>query len=101
MTLIDDKTRKTFLKEFKAVAEKQSDKRIKIMRSDNAKEYVNNYANNFLKRNGVRHQLSVEYTPQENGAAERANRTTVEKAKSMLTESGLNTKYWAERGCKY
>jgi 5'-3' exoribonuclease 2 len=54
MTLIDDKTRKTFiyflkhksevgniLKEFKAVAEKQSDKRMKIIRSDNAKEYVN------------------------------------------------------------
>jgi transposase InsO family protein len=74
MTLIY-KTRKTFvyflkhksevdniLKEFKAVAEKQSDKRIKIIRSDNAKEYVNNHVNNCLKRNGIRHQLSVEYT---------------------------------------
>jgi transposase InsO family protein len=53
ITLIDEKTRKTFvyflkhkseasniLKEFKAVAEKQSGKRIKIIRSDNAKEYV-------------------------------------------------------------
>jgi hypothetical protein len=80
MTLTDDKTRKTFvyflkhesevgniLKEFKAVAEKQSDKRIKIIRSDNAKEYVSNHINNFLKRNGIRHQLSVEYTPQQNG----------------------------------
>jgi transposase InsO family protein len=109
MTLIDDKTRKTFvyflkhksevgniLKEFKAVTEKQSDKRIKIIRSDNAKEYVNNHVNNFLKRNGIRHQLSVEYTPQQNGVAEKANRTIVEKTKSMLIESGLNTKYWAE-----
>jgi transposase InsO family protein len=107
MTLIDDKTRKTFvyflkhksevgniLKEFKAVAEKQSDKRIKIIRSDNAN--VNNHVNNFLKRNGIRHQLSVEYTPQQNGVAERANRTIIEKAKSMLIESGLNMKYWAE-----
>jgi hypothetical protein len=39
------------LKEFKAVAEKQSDKRIKIIRFDNAKEYVNTHVNNLLKRN--------------------------------------------------
>jgi hypothetical protein len=45
---------------------------------------------------GIRHQLSVEYTPQQNGVAERANRTIVEKAKTMLIESGLNTKYWAK-----
>jgi hypothetical protein len=86
------------LKEFKAVAEKQSGKRIKIIQSDNAKEYANNYVDNFLKRNGIRHQLSVEYTPQQNGVAEKANRTIVEKAKakSMLIESGLSKKYWAE-----
>jgi hypothetical protein len=108
MTLIDDRTRKTFiyflkhksevcniLKEFKAVAEKQSDKRTKIIRSDNAKEYVNNHVNNFFKRNGICRQLSVAYT-QQNRVAEKANRTTVEKAKMMLIESGLNTKYWAE-----
>jgi transposase InsO family protein len=109
VTLIDDKTRKPFvyflkhksevgniLKEFIAVAEKQSGKRIKIIRSHNANEYVNNHVDIFLKRNGICHQLSVEYTPQQNGVAEKANRTIVKKAKLMLIESGLSRKYWAE-----
>lgn len=38
----------------------------------------------------------MDYTPEQNGVAERANRTIVEKARSMLKEAGLSIKYWAE-----
>lgn len=109
MTVIDDKTRKTFvyflkskdevkskLKDFKILAENQTGKRLRIVRSDNGKEYTNHYLTDFFRRNGIRHQLTVEYTPEQNGVAERANRTIVEKARSMLQEAGLDSKYWAE-----
>ncbi|KPJ16606.1 Retrovirus-related Pol polyprotein from transposon TNT 1-94 [Papilio machaon] len=109
MTLIDDKTRKTFvyllknkseaiekIKEFKVFAERQTEKKLKSIRTDNGKEYVNNDMKSFTKKYGIVHQLTVEYTPEQNGVAERANRTLMEKARCMLHEAGLEKHYWAE-----
>jgi len=50
----------------------------------------------FLEDEGIALQLSVEYTPQQNGVAERANRTIVEMARCMLQQSGLLQSLWAE-----
>lgn len=109
LTFIDDSTRKTsvyFLKqksevfekfiEFKEFAENQSVKKLKILRSDNGSEFVNNRMNNYLKKFGIQHQLTVAYTPEQNGVAERANRTICEKARSMLQDSNLPKRFWAE-----
>jgi transposase InsO family protein len=60
-------------KHFKTHAEKQTGKRIKAIRTDNGTEYVNNAFQKFLKKNGIRHPLTVEYNLEMNGVAERAN----------------------------
>eukprot|EP00253_Pinus_taeda_P023566 PITA_23566 len=65
---------------FKAFVEKQSGHQILQIRSDNGKEYVNNKFINFCIENGIRMQHIVPYTPQQNGVAERKNRTLKEMA---------------------
>ncbi|XP_026825693.1 uncharacterized protein LOC113562008 [Ooceraea biroi] len=79
-----------------ALVEKQSGCEIKALRTDNGKEYVNQVFANFMKSEGIRHQTTIAYNPQQNGLAERMNRTIVEKARTMLLEARLDKKYWAE-----
>jgi hypothetical protein len=50
----------------------------------------------FLEAEGISHQLTVEYTPQQNGVAERANRTLVEMARCILLQANLPDTLWAE-----
>lgn len=108
-TLIDDYSRKIFayflksksevftvFKEFLVLVENQTGKRIKKIRSDNGTEYVNSTFEDFLKSKGIEHQLTVRYTPEQNGVAERTNRTIVEKARCLLQEANLDDKMWAE-----
>jgi transposase InsO family protein len=104
VTLTDDKSRKCFVymikrksevidmfKYFKNHAENETGKLVKDIRADNGSEYVNNAFRNFLKENGIRHQLTVEYNPESNGVAERANRTIVEKAWTGKLSRGSDT----------
>lgn len=49
-----------------------------------------------MKQNGIRYQTTNPYTPQQNGLAERMNRTIVEKARCMLFDAGLSKEFWAE-----
>ena len=48
------------------------------------------------RRNGIMHQRTVTYSPQQNGAAERMNRTIMAKARNMLHHKGLSTEWWAK-----
>ncbi|KAG6465891.1 hypothetical protein O3G_MSEX015473 [Manduca sexta] len=109
LTFIDDFTRKTFVyfmrtkdevfehfKNFKAMVENETNHKIKILRSDNGGEYINLKLQAFLKNCGIKHQTTVAYSPQQNGVAERANRTIVEKTRCMLLDAGLSNKFWAE-----
>lgn len=74
-------------------------------RSDNAKEYVSKIFAGLLEDEGVSSQLSVEYTSQQNGVAERANRTLVEMARCMLMQSmtlwakAINTAAFLKNRC--
>lgn len=77
--------------EFKALVETQTGKNIKVLRNDNGKEFINQRMNKFLKLNGLQHQLTLEYTPEQNDVAERANRSICEKTTSML--NGLQSKF--------
>ena len=109
LTLTDDKTRyvwvyvlktkdETFTKfcEWKASVENSSGYKLKTLRTDNGGEYVSNEFKNFLKAEGVRHELTVPKTPQQNGVAERLNRTLVESVRSMLVQAKLPQKFWVE-----
>lgn len=49
-----------------------------------------------MRQEGIKHQLTDVYTPQQNGVSERKNRTLTEMAKCMLQDSGLNKLFWGE-----
>lgn len=83
-------------KDYKLKVEKQTGSQIKKLRTDNGKEYTSNAFKNFLKNEGITHQLSVEYTPQQNGVAERKNRTLVEMARCIMLQGNLPQSLWAE-----
>lgn len=72
----------------------QTGQRIKKLRTDNGKEYLSKDFNDFLKEEEIQHQLSVEYTPQQNEVAERANRTLV--ARCIMLQANLPDSLWAE-----
>ena len=82
--------------EYKALVENQTGHKIKVFRSDNGTEYVNERLSSLLRRCGIKHETTVPYSPQQNGIAERLNRTLVERARSMLMESHLSVDLWAE-----
>ena len=109
LTFTDDFSRYTFVyflknksevpqcfKEFVTMAEKQTGKSVKVLRSDNGTEYTNNAMSSFLKDKGIVRQLTAPYAPQQNGVSERKNRTIVESARCMLHYAGLLYKFWAE-----
>lgn len=83
-------------KEYKAKVESLTGHQIKKIRTDNAKEYLSREFINFLKNEGITRQLSVEYTPQQNGVEERTNRTFVEMVRCMLLQAQVPYSLWAE-----
>ncbi|GKE66002.1 putative ribonuclease H-like domain-containing protein, partial [Tanacetum coccineum] len=52
--------------------------------------------NQFCEKKGIKREFSVSKTPQQNGVAERKNRTLIEAARTMLADSKLPTTFWAE-----
>jgi hypothetical protein len=71
-------------------------KKPKIFRSDNGTEYINDDLVTWCKENGIELQRTAPYSPQQNGTAERLNRTLVELARAMLIERNLPECLWAE-----
>lgn len=71
-------------KNFKALVKKQSGYEIKAIRSDRGGEFTCNEFKNFCEENGIHHPLTVPRSPQQNGVAERKNRTILNMARSML-----------------
>lgn len=66
------------------------------MRTDNGLEFCNDEFNKFCKAEGIVRHRTVVGTPQQNGVAERMNRTLLEKARCMLSHAGLGKEFWAE-----
>ncbi|CAJ2645756.1 unnamed protein product [Trifolium pratense] len=107
-TFIDDCSRKLWVyaiktkdqvlekfKEFHALVERQSGKKLKCVRSDNGGEYCGLF-DVYCKQQGIAHEKTPPKTPQLNGLAERMNRTLVERVRCMLSEAKLPQHYWGE-----
>lgn len=86
-------------KEVKSFVENQKDKRSKVFRFDNGGELTSGAFEQFFKDSGIVHQKTNVYTPQQNGVAERFNRTIVGKAKCLLFDQNLGKSFWTE-ACK-
>ena len=76
--------------------EKQSGLEVKKVRTDNGGEYVNKTVLDFFSSKGIAAQTTVPYSPQQNGKAERLNRTLLERVRSMLADAGLPASLWGE-----
>jgi hypothetical protein len=70
--------------------------RIKKIRSDNGTEFKNSQIEGFLEEEGIKHEFSSPYTPQQNGVVERKNRTLLDMARTMLDEYKTPDQFWAE-----
>nr|GFA95494.1 hypothetical protein [Tanacetum cinerariifolium] len=84
--------------------------KVKIIRCDNGTEFKNADLNQFCGLKGIKREFSVPRTPQQNGIAERKNRTLIEAARTLLADSLLPIPFWAEQltllvmfkiGCKF
>ena len=74
--------------------ERRAECTVKLLQSDNGGEYI--ALDKFLLEEGIEMRRSSPYSPMENGTAERANRTIVECARSMLSHASLPRRFWAE-----
>ncbi|KAH0815912.1 hypothetical protein GEV33_006880 [Tenebrio molitor] len=83
-------------REYKNFVETQLERKIKAVQSDNGKEYCKKEMDKFFRDSGIQRRLTTVYSPQQNGLAERKNRTLVEAARCMLLESGLPASFWGE-----
>ncbi|KAL0421271.1 UNVERIFIED_CONTAM: Copia protein [Sesamum latifolium] len=92
-------------KVFKAEVEKQCDKHIKIVRSDRGGEYFGRYIEGgqapspfakFLAEQGIVAQYTMPGSPDQNGVAERRNRTLLDMVRSMMASSKLPKFLWIE-----
>jgi transposase InsO family protein len=72
------------------------DKKIGTLVTDNGGEFVNATMGQVLEKDSTRHQTTQPYTPQQNGIAERSNRTVFDMVRTMLLSSGLPKCYWGE-----
>ncbi|GJY37605.1 ribonuclease H-like domain-containing protein [Tanacetum coccineum] len=72
------------------------DLRVKVIRCDNRIEFKNKVMNQFCEIKGIKREFSVARTPQQNGVAERKNRTLIEAARTMLADSKLPTTFLAK-----
>ena len=83
-------------KNWKILVEKQSGFKVKCLRTDNGLEFCNKEFDQFCQQEGIKRHLTVPGTPQQNGTAERMNRTLLEKARCLLISAGMKKSLWGE-----
>jgi transposase InsO family protein len=82
------------LKRFLRRAQNEFELKVKKIRSDNGSEFKNLQVEEFLEEEGIKHEFSAPYTPQQNGVAERKNRTLIDMARTMLGEYKTPERFW-------
>ena len=82
------------LQKFLAWAETQTTDKLRALRSDRGREYIGHRVQAVLSEKGIEHQKTMPGSPQQNGKAERFNRTIMDKAMAMLHNAGLSNGFW-------
>ncbi|KAM0043888.1 putative RNA-directed DNA polymerase [Helianthus debilis subsp. tardiflorus] len=109
LVFIDDFTRKTWVyflshkgeafelfKTFKSLVENETGLKIKCLRSDKGGEFTSSSFKAFCELHGIKRQLTAAYTPQQNGVAERRNRTIMNMVRWLLAEKSMPKYFWSE-----
>jgi hypothetical protein len=76
--------------------ERQSGKKLKRLRTDVGNEWLNKTVGDFCRRNGILHETTVPYTPEQNSVVERAIATYFEMVRCMLHSARMDLRYWGE-----
>jgi hypothetical protein len=84
------------LKRFLRRAQNEFELKVKKIRSDNGFEFKNLQVEEYLEEEGIKHEFSAPYTPQQNGVVERKNRTLIDMARTMLGEFKTPERFWSE-----
>ena len=85
-----------FVKFYKREELNSNNKRIKVLATDNGGEYINNKFKEYLINHGITQQTSAAYTPEQNGLAERINRTILNKVRALIYHANLPKYLWGE-----
>ncbi len=106
LTFIDNFSRKTHVyllkvkgeafekfKQYKALVENEIGHKIKVLHSDNGRQFVFKKFDTFFTECGIQRQTNAPYFPQQNGIVERANRTIMECVRSMILAQGLELEF--------
>ena len=81
-------------KKFLAWAENQTSERMLALHSDRGGEYLSSAVRSILDEKGIEHKLTMPHSPQQNGLAERWNRTLLDKARALMHSAGLSLGFW-------
>ena len=76
--------------EYLAAARNKFNRKLCILQTDNVGEYVSEDMKNYLKKKVIEHQLTIPYTPEQNGVAECKNCSLTDMAKCMLLDANLH-----------
>ncbi|MCO5550885.1 hypothetical protein L7F22_004379 [Adiantum nelumboides] len=79
-----------------SMVENETGYNVQTFRTDRGGEYMSGAFKDFLGKKGIKHQCTMPYTPQQNGVAERKNRSLMEMARCMLKAKSLPHKLWME-----
>lgn len=85
-----------FFKVYEAMATAHFNMKISRFRCDNGREYISNDIRSFFDEKGIQCEFTIRYTPEQNGVAERMNRTIIERARCMILNSKLTKNFWSE-----
>ncbi|GJX88874.1 retrovirus-related pol polyprotein from transposon TNT 1-94 [Tanacetum coccineum] len=112
LSIVDDYSRRVWVyilrfkheafgkfKEWKQLVENQTGRTVKKLRTDNSLEFCNREFEQLCIESGIARHLTVAGMPQQNGVAERMNRTLMDKVRCLLIQSGLPKTFWAEATC--
>lgn len=105
LTIVDDCSRATWvflmqqksevthiLRNFFLLIERQFDKRVKRIRSDNGLEFLGQDCQRLFNSEGIFHERSCVYTPQQNGVVERKHQHLLDMARAILFHAGLSVR---------
>ena len=86
---LDADTQQANFTEVAAWSQRQTGRPVKTFRSDNGSEFTSTAFNSWLATQGITHETSTADAQWQNGLAERAHRTIMKMALSMLHHSGM------------
>ena len=86
----------TILPNFHAMVQNQFGVKIKRIRSDNARDYFNQFLSAYFQKEGIIHESSSVNTPQQNGIAERKNGHLLATTRALLFQQHVPKTYWGE-----